>query len=455
MLKHIRIQIDGNKSYLIYQRGLFHAIELIKPIENHSYYGNSTTGGLKGAFTYLKVEIGSQREALRNVDKLTSKGSESILKILNRKRERVWRECLNSKKPVTLHKHVGVEIEFVSESTREAIAKSLALAGLASFTELKSDGSVHGGSSGIDGDCDGSCRSECECYECGEYHYCDEETECTRQRRRIGTVSDGEWEYRDGCTECNETETIEDCECGGQNEQGENVCNGAHVVCSGHCPGHYCQGYDDHDNNNCECDHNDYCGGNDGNSGHELAIVAKSTQIASVISKACKVLADHKAEVNSTCGLHVHIDMRNRDEKQAFANLVKSQKLLYSMVPRSRYENTYCKPNDKGLKMDSYQGRYLGINPSSYGEHGTIEVRLHSGTVNAEKINNWIKLLQAIAYSKRVPKIVKLSDLVNNVKLPSTLIEYIEKRLATFANKHQSYSVENDLNIQIELPLAA
>jgi Putative amidoligase enzyme len=64
------------------------------------------------------------------------------------------------------------------------------------------------------------------------------------------------------------------------------------------------------------------------------------------------------------------------------------------MVPKSRTrENTYCKLNPAGELNPN--DRYYAINWCSWCEHKTIEVRLHSGTTSAEKIKNWVEILDA------------------------------------------------------------
>lgn len=434
--KYIRIQVEANASYLVYQRGLITEYAKIEKTEWRH------TSAIELARQELRYNIRNAKDALRDTDKLASKGSEAILRMLKIKRRKFASQCLESKAPANKSKHVGVEIEFISSSDRDDIALDLAALGLEKYVELKRDGSVSGGSSD---DCDGSCREDCTCAECGDMHYCDDETDCNRRSRNYEGRNVNRWEYRENCTDCSDTEYLEDCDCGGQDAENNSVCNGEHVICSGHCEGHHCVGYDDHNDYDCNCECN--CSSDNG---HEIAIVAKSTEIKDIIRKVCKVLHDHSAEINNTCGLHVHIDARGRDEKRMFANLVKAQKLLYSMVPRSRYNNSYCQPNKSGYDMSAYHGRYWGINPKSYNEHKTIEVRLHSGTINAEKINNWIELLQKIAYSKSVKEIESLNDLTSKVKLNAKLVEYIIDRVEKFSTEHGRYSISlNDTTEQL------
>lgn len=441
-MKNIRIVLEGNTSRLVYSKGLI--CEFSPPIRyaNHNFgssYNEIHRLGLASAYKLLRENIAETKQKLIESDKLAQKENGAVFKLLKQKRRVFAKQCFESKKPFSRAKHVGVEIEFICNSDRHAIALELAAVGVSQFVQLKSDGSVHGDNDGS-GDCDGSCREDCQCYDCGETHYCDDERECDRRVRNYGSHN-GNWEYREDCTDCTETVTIDNCDCGGQNEAGNNVCKGEHVICSGHCPGHDCAGYDDHDNWDCNCECT--CGTDNG---HEISIVAKSTQITDIITKVCSVLQKHDADVNSTCGLHVHLDMRGFDEKRSFANLVKTQKLLYSMVPFSRFENQYCRPNKHGFDMGVYCGRYWAINPAAYSEHKTIEVRLHSGTINAVKINHWIKLLQKIAYAKSVCQVNKLSDLTNQVKLPDDLLSYVRGRIAKFKSEHSKSDFVDDLD---------
>lgn len=436
-MKNIRIVILNNTSMFHYWNAK-QGIEVFIPIKSIYTWDSA----LKYSFKQLRNEISYARESMRDVDKLAKKSTNHVLKLLERKRE-IYADLIEeSKKPESLHAHIGVEIEFICDQSQSHLRRKLAAAGIAQYLHLKTDGSVSGGN----GECDGSCRDNCDCADCGDTHYCDDEPECNRRRRNYGGSS---WEYREDCDDCRDAGnfgTIDDCDCGGEDEKGNAVCVGEHVLCVGHCPGHDCAGYDDHGNYDCSCECT--C---DGGGGHELAIVARKSKIAEIVRKACEVLKKEGAEINDTCGLHVHLDARRKDEKRMFANLVKSQKLLYSMVPRSRYRSNYCKPGTSKV-MEDYGQRYYGINPLSYNEHKTIEVRIHSGTINAKKINNWIELLSKIAYSKSIPEVNKLTDLTEKVKLSDSLVTYIKDRVEKFSSEHGDYSIDtNDQRDQEEL----
>lgn len=138
--------------------------------------------------------------------------------------------------------------------------------------------------------------------------------------------------------------------------------------------------------------------------GHELCVLTKEgAEFRDVIIKVCKMLDEAKAYVNTTCGLHVHIDARNRSHKAMYKRLVQSLPALRWLVPESRRTNDrYCKlVTDTTFPARDREERYKAINGQSYYDHQTIEVRLHSGTVNAEKIIMWVDLLLLIVGHKR------------------------------------------------------
>lgn len=108
----------------------------------------------------------------------------------------------------------------------------------------------------------------------------------------------------------------------------------------------------------------------------------------------CSRMQKAGAIVNRTCGLHVHLDTRDTDRSKAqkrARRLKAALPLLLSLVPQSRRENTFCKPSL------SYNDRYNAINGTTIGSKGTIEIRLHSGSLDADKIVMWVRLLLFIS----------------------------------------------------------
>jgi hypothetical protein len=169
----------------------------------------------------------------------------------------------------------------------------------------------------------------------------------------------------------------------------------------------------------------------------EVRLCFRRRELVDVMTRAGAALRSAGAQVNKTCGLHVHIDCRNRDGGQVFTRLVRSLKWLYAVVAPSRrtvpaqgnYGGYYCRRN-KSASM-RHRTRYQAINGHAYSAHQTIEVRLHQGTVDENKIIQWVRLLLAIADGpdlKRVP-----SDLYNfaaKYRLPLDLVDYLARRAA-------------------------
>lgn len=170
---------------------------------------------------------------------------------------------------------------------------------------------------------------------------------------------------------------------------------------------------------------------------YELAVLAPASVFGEVITKTCEILSQEDCRVNKSCGLHVHLDTRGLNAGRMFSNLVSAQSMLYKMQPISRRDNRFCEPTpSKNLDVEIRKGkRYLGINPMSYRRHNTIEVRLHSGTVDAKKILNFVRLLELIAYNvKEVKRAAStLKGFVKQNNIPPALEAYITERISKFA----------------------
>jgi hypothetical protein len=112
------------------------------------------------------------------------------------------------------------------------------------------------------------------------------------------------------------------------------------------------------------------------------------------LEKFCHQLSLSQAQVNKSCGLHIHLDQRNVSRATAwrrYHRLVSALPWLKLAVPPSRMGNSYCRLNVAGENPENYD-RYMAINWKAYTEHGTIEVRLLNGTTSADKIKHWVAL---------------------------------------------------------------
>jgi hypothetical protein len=183
----------------------------------------------------------------------------------------------------------------------------------------------------------------------------------------------------------------------------------------------------------------------------EIRILDKQSQIYSTVFKVCTILRKLKAKVNKSCGLHVHLDMRQRsfiEKEKIYNNFLKSQNLLFSLVKKERLRNKYCKKIHKKVYIKAktkyiHDGRQyvlidipastikplftnmlvnddrrFGINVRSLYEHNTIEIRIHHGTLSFKEISNWIRILL---------KIAKKDNIVNELPKGKTGLKIIEK----------------------------
>lgn len=149
----------------------------------------------------------------------------------------------------------------------------------------------------------------------------------------------------------------------------------------------------------------------------------------------CDVLKEIKAKVNSSCGFHVHHDIKELKRKQImriynFYN--KYETYINLFHTKQRDENRYCKSVSHIIDIvnqcetksqllsriagDGYSGyynnvRYYKINLRSFIYYGTIEFRQHGGTIKYEDIHAWVLFTH---------KIIERALEINNDIQPTT-----------------------------------
>ncbi|MFT4413201.1 amidoligase family protein [Fredinandcohnia humi] len=148
--------------------------------------------------------------------------------------------------------------------------------------------------------------------------------------------------------------------------------------------------------------------------GHEIVSpVLRGKEGLNELKIVLDTLDEIGASVDRTCGLHVHHDV-NDFELENFKNIYylyyKFEKFFDAVVAPSRRgnNNTYCqgirKAQVEALKNacslndinSIFSSRYCKLNFQSFFRQGTIEFRQHGGTINSEKVLNWIIFTQAI-----------------------------------------------------------
>ena len=142
------------------------------------------------------------------------------------------------------------------------------------------------------------------------------------------------------------------------------------------------------------------------------------------------------AYVNKTCGTHVHFDMRDVVEpktvKQFGTRLARCVPALKQLLPKSRRDNQYCQYSINDFSSGQ---RYSFVNLQAYNKHKTIEVRAHSGTLDADKILKWIAICEKIMTTRiRISEkdIATIEDLIQIFKFENDLAKFITERSHKF-----------------------
>lgn len=135
------------------------------------------------------------------------------------------------------------------------------------------------------------------------------------------------------------------------------------------------------------------------------------TSLYEPLEELSTILEEYSFFVSSRCSLHVHIDARGLTNEQLFVTC-----LIYTLFERSLYElsgrrnrNKYCVPVYLSSRLQKIiakvlkyrdvcceSERYGGINLASLSKFGSIEFRMHEGTLSIGEITSWVTLLHSL-----------------------------------------------------------
>ena len=154
-------------------------------------------------------------------------------------------------------------------------------------------------------------------------------------------------------------------------------------------------------------------------------------QMKRTINKLGRYLTSIEATANKSCGLHIHASNKRFFQRKNLLRITQFwlaiEDVLFATQPVSRLQNHYCQrllarmvsgkmydklPQMKEDIIDEARetDRYCAFNINALSKHGTLEVRLFAGTVNAQKINAYLELIRAIynyCLTSYDPKIVQ------------------------------------------------
>lgn len=163
---------------------------------------------------------------------------------------------------------------------------------------------------------------------------------------------------------------------------------------------------------------------------------SRGAALAERVKIAMDALLSAGYEATGRCGLHTHIDLRDKQNDQRFLSRLfaigfATEDVLFSLqteqdrhlghysIPLRNQYPFYCAKGpqspdfeyiynklEKGsrgnrrtlnqLRQTKWGHRYLGFNFHSVFHRGTMEVRIHEGTLDADRILKWADLLQAL-----------------------------------------------------------
>jgi hypothetical protein len=158
--------------------------------------------------------------------------------------------------------------------------------------------------------------------------------------------------------------------------------------------------------------------------GLELRILSKQNQLEERLLLVQEYLNQVAYYTDDSCGIHVHIDMRNRNYKRSRDRLMSSQSQFRSMMPSHRvdpgsYNDALSHYEIKDIESGRYVDRSKDINIHAYNKYKTIEVRVHEATLDMNDLYDWCRYLTSVVDNK------ELDD------------GYINRRIKKYSNVHQ------------------
>lgn len=207
---------------------------------------------------------------------------------------------------------------------------------------------------------------------------------------------------------------------------------------------------------------------------------SRGSALVENVTQAMETLTGAGYETSEKCGLHVHLDLRDKKEDARYLSRLfvlgfAIEDLLYSLQQTNRHDNHYSMPlrrmypffatrgkstdfeyvynkRDKNAyskrvlanqRTNKWGNRYLGFNFHSVYYRGTLECRIHEGTLDPNRILGWADLLQTIlkraedriSYNKLLDMMMtkdrgeKLTEATKTFGLTDQNLEYIVQNM--------------------------
>lgn len=222
---------------------------------------------------------------------------------------------------------------------------------------------------------------------------------------------------------------------------------------------------------------------------------AKGEHLVSTIEETTKVLIASNWGISERCGLHTHIDVRDKKNDLRFLARLFTlgftfEQVLYNLQEENRHENSYSIPlrkeygfdagrgnvskdfefiyekvdkKERWAKMrlrearrDKYGGqRYMGFNFHSVFHRGSLEVRIHEGTLDSNVMLNWAEILQKIVKRaerrlsyKTLLSYLEIDNKVDAIEQAGKLLDLSDDNLSYIAMRYRRHG--NEISIPWE-----
>lgn len=156
--------------------------------------------------------------------------------------------------------------------------------------------------------------------------------------------------------------------------------------------------------------------------------------------------------VNNSCGVHVHVDVCDLTFEELRGVLLfysVLERTLYKYCGPSREDNNFCVPlGECGDRLSwfrrgvsvSHDMRYCGLNLAAVRKFGSIEFRMHPGTVSQERIGQWAGICARIKEFGRTCTPESIYNMLYGS--PSS---FLNETMGTHARPLLEHSTANDL----------
>lgn len=126
---------------------------------------------------------------------------------------------------------------------------------------------------------------------------------------------------------------------------------------------------------------------------YEVTLLCVEDDYEYAVSILLSALKQAGAFIDDRCGLHVHLDMRQRDKQEQYLKFVDHQDFLFTKVAKHRINNQYCERSSK-----TFQWKHSAIYKSM--DYVTLEIRMKESVLDDEAICDWVALLVSIVNNK-------------------------------------------------------